>query len=384
MEHQTISLDAWHVPVTFGQSLRSVEFAVWSEEGWQDDLVWYAGTAFNDRFKAHAPFSNHGSTGKYYVDVYAHYSNGTMDYVGGTTFFIQKPSADDVAIVNRNEKDGTFQVEVSGVRSGMGIANVQVPVWSQSDQSDIVWYSATRQSDGIYIAYVDIKNHKNNLGKYIAHVYVRDMAGLFTYVGQASTPIVNADNAYFNIVGSSAVTAQQLEAYYSANEQYPKFYANTDAPDLATFCRMYIEECNAEGIKAEVAFCQAMKETGFLRYLGDVSIEQLNFAGLDAAGKQDDGTIVRGRSYTSVREGVRAHIQRLKAYALKGTTPDSFAHPCIDADKYTQWWVNTIVGSAPYVEWLGKSQNPSGFGWATDPNYGYSIRNDYIAKLLQY
>ncbi|MCI8514221.1 MAG: glucosaminidase domain-containing protein [Lachnospiraceae bacterium] len=129
-----------------------------------------------------------------------------------------------------------------------------------------------------------------------------------------------------------------------------------------------------------------MKETGFLQFPGVVKPSQYNFAGLDTTGAVlEDGSIDVGRSYSGVREGIRAHVQRLKAYAAKGTTPTSFAYPCIDKDKYdSSWWRNTIVGSSPYVEWLGKSQNPSGFGWATDPNYGYSIKNDYMAKLLKY
>ena len=138
----------------------------------------------------------------------------------------------------------------------------------------------------------------------------------------------------------------------------------------------------------EVAFCQSMKETGFLQYPGAscvVKPEQYNFAGLDTTGAiYEDGTVDVGRSYPDVRTGIRAHVQRLKAYAAKGTTPESFAYECIDPDKYTNWWVNTIVGSAPYVEWLGKEQNPSGYGWATDPEYGYSIKKDYLAKLLNY
>ena len=31
--------------------------------------------------------------------------------------------------------------------------------------------------------------------------------------------------------------------------------------------------------------------------------------------------------------------------------------------------------SAPYVEWLGIKENPSGTGWASSKNYGYQIVN---------
>lgn len=207
--------------------------------------------------------------------------------------------------------------------------------------------------------------------------------------GIQSSSTIEYHMVKYAIMGTSATTVEKMAAYYKDRYTYPAFYANSEAPTIEDFCRIYFEECAKEGVKAEVAFCQSMKETGFLQYPGAscvVSPSQYNFAGLDTTGAiLEDGSIDVGRSYSGVREGIRAHVQRLKAYAAKGTTPESYAYPCIDSDKFaSKWWRDTIVGSSPYVEWLGKSQNPSGFGWATDPNYGYSIRNDYLNKLLRY
>ena len=47
---------------------------------------------------------------------------------------------------------------------------------------------------------------------------------------------------------------------------------------------MYIQECAVEGVRAEVAFAQAMLETGNLQFGGDVKSSQFNFAGLGATG----------------------------------------------------------------------------------------------------
>lgn len=74
-------------------------------------------------------------------------------------------------------------------------------------------------------------------------------------------------------------------------------------------------------MRPEVAFVQTMKETGFLQYGGDASIEQFNFAGLGTTGGG-----VPGNSYPDVRTGVRAQIQHLKAYA----TADPLAQECVD------------------------------------------------------
>ena len=116
-----------------------------------------------------------------------------------------------------------------------------------------------------------------------------------------------------------------------------------------------------ENVRAEVAFCQAMKETGFLRYGGNVKIEQYNFAGLGSTGAG-----VAGASYPDVRTGIRAQIQHLKAYA----STDSLKNPCVDGR-----FSYVDRGCAPYVEWLGQKENPYGKGWATATNYGYDIVN---------
>ena len=109
-----------------------------------------------------------------------------------------------------------------------------------------------------------------------------------------------------------------------------------------------------------------MKETGWLQYGGDASIEQFNFAGLGTTGRG-----VPGNSYPDVRTGIRAQIQHLKAYA----TEDALVQACVD-DRYEY----VKKGSAPYVEWLGQKENPEGAGWATAENYGYSIV-DLINKM---
>lgn len=170
------------------------------------------------------------------------------------------------------------------------------------------------------------------------------------------------------IMGTTSVSVSQMINYFESNAAYPQFYSGSDAPNIYAFCQIYIEECATEGVRAEVAFAQAMKETGYLRYGGDVKINQYNFAGLGATGGGNCGN-----SFSSVRQGVRAQVQHLKAYATK----DALVNEKVDP-RYQ--YVNK--GSAPYVEWLGKYENPSGVGWATAYRYGYSIRDDYMNKLF--
>ncbi len=165
----------------------------------------------------------------------------------------------------------------------------------------------------------------------------------------------------YKIMGTSSVTADQMVKYFATSKQaYPaEVLAKGGAPDIKTFCQIFLEECQTEGVKAEVAFTQAMKETGWLQYGGDVKIEQFNFAGLGATGGG-----VPGLSFADVRTGIRAQVQHLKAYASR----DNLVQTCVDP-RFT--YVTRY--SSPFVEWLGIPDNPFGGGWAAGKNYGSSL-----------
>lgn len=201
-------------------------------------------------------------------------------------------------------------------------------------------------------------------GNYLLYVTGKTSKGI-----TANCSIGYTVNNRTAIMGMSTTNLQQMVNYYNANAFYPSYYAqnNSGAPNIETFCRIYLEECQAEGVKAEVAFCQAMKETGFLRFGGRVDISQYNFAGIGAV---DSGT--GAASFPDVRTGIRAQIQHLKAYASQ----DGLVNPCVDP-RFSLVTRNT----APYIEWLGIQENPYGKGWATAQGYGYSIINDYMRKL---
>ena len=179
------------------------------------------------------------------------------------------------------------------------------------------------------------------------------------YYGVIKTLNVTVKKLY-EIMGDTVVTVDELMALYSSKgKTYPKYYKDTEAPNLKQFCQIYIEESAEEGVKAEVAFCQAMLETGWLQFGGDVKIRQYNFAGIGATGGG-----AAGASFSDVRTGIRAQVQHLKAYA----STSALKNECVDPRfKYVK------RGSAKYVEWLGQKENPNGNGWATGKNYGYNI-----------
>lgn len=342
--------------------VKSVDFAVWSQKNGQDDLKWYTSVNTNSgTWAAETIIANHKTDGKYYVDVYMTDMQGKKTFLGSTTFVVEGPKVSSVKLTNYNEGQGTFDVLIDGVRSMAGIDSVRVAVWSSQNQNDLKWYDAEMLSDGTYQMTANIRNHQNNIGNYYAHVYVTDKNGIYIYAGKAECSLLNVSSVLYPIMGKSSVSVEQMMAYYLARAEYPTFYSLCDAPTLRDFCRIYLEECNAEGVKAEVAFCQAMKETNFLRYGGSVKITQFNFAGIGSTGNG-----VGGNKFSTVREGIRAQVQHLKAYA----SAEPLSQACVDP-RFSYVARNT----APYTEWLGIKENPYGKGWATAPNYGYQIVN---------
>ena len=166
----------------------------------------------------------------------------------------------------------------------------------------------------------------------------------------------------YQITGTSSVTVSQMVKYYNTYSSiaYPSAaLTKGGAADIETFCKIIKEEADAENMKADVVFIQAMLETGYLKFGGDVKISQFNFAGLGATGNG-----VAGNSFKDVRTGIRAQVQHLKAYANK----EALKNTCVDVRFFY-----VTRGSAPYVEWLGIQENPNGGGWAASKNYGNDL-----------
>ena len=135
-------------------------------------------------------------------------------------------------------------------------------------------------------------------------------------------------------------------------------YTDRGASNIIDFCKILYEEAQSEGVSPEVLYGQVMKETGYLKFGNLVQPNQCNFGGLGATGPGNPGY-----TFGSVREGLRAQVQHLKAYG----SPEPLINPCIDARfKYVS------RGCAPRtVDLNGK--------WAV-PGVGYGESIDAIAK----
>ena len=106
------------------------------------------------------------------------------------------------------------------------------------------------------------------------------------------------------IFGEATATKAQMVNYIRKHN--PKAKLNCSIEEIVD---IYYEEAGREGIRPDIAICQAIKETGFWNYGGDVDPKQNNYCGLGATGNKEPGA-----SFETPRIGARAHIQHLLSY----------------------------------------------------------------------
>ncbi len=116
----------------------------------------------------------------------------------------------------------------------------------------------------------------------------------------------------------------------------------------------YLSNCALEGINHDIAISQMCLETGFLKFKGSVKANQFNFCGLGAVGNNNSGS-----SFASIEEGIRAHIQHLKAYASN----DPLKTELVDSR-----FIYVKRGIAPDVYSLSGT-------WAADIDYGRKLES---------
>lgn len=118
--------------------------------------------------------------------------------------------------------------------------------------------------------------------------------------------------------------------------------------------KSYLEIGSRYGIRGDIAFCQAILETGWFKFEGGTAVKasQYNYCGLGVVKKG-----VTGEGFKSIAEGVTAHIQHLYAYASTEPIPDG--EPLLDprfkavrrgvavewSELNNRWAMNSLYGS---------------------------------------
>ncbi len=202
----------------FCNSAKSVSFAVWSEEGGQDDLVWYEASLINGRYTANIDLTNHMTAGIYYVHAYVNLKDSSMVMAAETTFEVEKVPEENIEITDIDRQNGTFVVRVTTVRKKDQIKKITVPIWSESDQSDLVWYEAEKEMDGSYVVYVSVADFDHSFGTYYAHAYMEKTDGSSVFLAGTQADVEPQNYVILNQVSDSCVKITVYGASYKGKQ----------------------------------------------------------------------------------------------------------------------------------------------------------------------
>ena len=295
-----------------------------------------------------------GEFGSYSVCLWATYGSSTERWA--------KASADvarpDVKL-SCSASSGSLSVSATGFSSQPSNAAVQVTAPSGACR----WYQAVRGSDGSWAAEVPAAADFGEAGIYSITLW----ATFDTFTCSLKTEKQYFDGSRYPIVSSSNSKPRKMASLFTEMSVFPSsVYSKYGASDINQFCQLIYEEALAEGINPDVVFAQSMVETGWLRFGGQVSPEQCNFAGIGALDSGVCGASFNEYGADSVRMGIRAQVQHLKAYACA----EPLVNQCVDPR-----FGLVKRGIAPFVEDLSGK-------WASDRFYGLKIR-EILARLYQ-
>lgn len=178
-----------------------------------------------------------------------------------------------------------------------------------------------------------------------------------TLLEMAGSPGRRAADPTLTIMGPSVLTAAQLTDWFMVHNA-----GRGDRQGIAELAGLFIDEGAAIGVRGDVAFVQAVLETGGFRFTGSH-----NYAGI---GHCD--SCPRGYAFGSAREGVRGQVQLLRAYADATVTPAD-----LPGGPVSQLDVSQLGVKGCCVSWWGLTGV-----WATALHYGGSILGLYEAALL--
>ncbi len=179
-------------------------------------------------------------------------------------------------------------------------------------------------------------------------------AALASLNGPADAPA-----GQLSLLGGAALDARQLVAWYNSQG-----YVDLTPAPIQDLANWYIESGSQEGVRGDVAFAQAVLETG--GFASPDATYLSNFAGI---GHCD--TCAFGWAFPSPKLGVLGHVQLLRIFADRGPGPPHAPPPVLDVLVPAQ---QGRAGCCSTVESL------TGV-WATDPTYGQQILEIYASML---
>lgn len=173
-----------------------------------------------------------------------------------------------------------------------------------------------------------------------------------------------------DILGASQMSAEHMADFLvDMNSNITPEYALRVASAYIKYGEMY-------GVRGDIAFFQAMLETGYLKYGGDANDTYMNFCGLFNADGSDY------QKFATPEEGIEAHIQHLYAYASTYEVPGE-ASSSLDPrftyvirGKYTTW--ESLGG-----KWAVPGYDDTAYSCLEEARYRHKSYGDIIISLYK-
>ena len=196
--------------VSSTKGVKTVKLPIWSSQGGQDDIIWYdAAKQIDGTYKLSVDIRRHkNNRGEYNIHMYYVQSDGSLQGVTGTTTKVEEPKYSVTGTINiQNKTSQGFDVLITNASDSNGISRVKVPIWTdKGGQDDIIWYDATKQSDGNYKVSVNIDKHKGEYGEYNIHLYYIESNGKVRGVSGTKTTVVAPSSARESIPSQGVYT----------------------------------------------------------------------------------------------------------------------------------------------------------------------------------
>lgn len=176
-----------------------------------------------------------------------------------------------------------------------------------------------------------------------------------------------------SIMGRADVSSDAFKAFLKEQQKKYGFEYKLTCSINKWIDTVY-EEAKIENVRADIVVAQAIKETGYFRFGGELTYKDNNFAGIGVT-----GTSGAKESFPTARIGIRAQVQHLKAYS----STDTLVQNCVDPR------FNLVSrGSAPSVEelagrWAYPGYNTSKYGSLEVAAKSNATYGQEIYKLIE-
>ena len=156
-----------------------ITIPVWTSLNDQDDIKWYQAIKQSDGtyILTFSPKEHNFESGHYNIHIYGQsqvsHSLEALSSTSGVDLSTDKyVVAPSVTVQNHDANGGTLKVRVAESENTKKIKSVTVAAWSESNQSNLHWYTTSDVYDGVVTVMVNEKNHGYIKGNYTVHVYV--------------------------------------------------------------------------------------------------------------------------------------------------------------------------------------------------------------------